>query len=59
MTTSHAPPAPASSATLGLDYDVIIIGAGMSDLYQLLRLRELGLRVWVFETGSGVGCTWY
>ena len=31
----------------------------MSGLYQLYRLRELGLRVRVFEAGSGVGGTWY
>ena len=42
-----------------LDHDAIIIGAGMSGLYQLLRLRELGLRTRVFEAGSGVGGTWY
>jgi cation diffusion facilitator CzcD-associated flavoprotein CzcO len=42
-----------------LDYDVIIIGAGMSGMYQLHRLRELGLRVRVFEAGTGVGGTWY
>ena len=42
-----------------LDYDAIIIGAGMSGLYQLYRLRELGLRVRVFEAGTGVGGTWY
>jgi cation diffusion facilitator CzcD-associated flavoprotein CzcO len=41
------------------DYDAIIIGAGMSGLYQLYRLRELGMRVRVFETGTGVGGTWY
>ena len=41
------------------DFDAIIIGAGMSGMYQLLRLRELGMRVRVFETGSGVGGTWY
>ena len=29
-------------AAAGLDYDAIIIGAGMSGLYQLYRLRELG-----------------
>jgi cation diffusion facilitator CzcD-associated flavoprotein CzcO len=40
-------------------FDAIIIGAGVSGLYQLHRLRELGLRVRVFETGSGVGGTWY
>ena len=41
------------------DYDVAIIGAGMSGLYQLYRLRKLGLRVRVFEAGSDVGGTWY
>jgi cation diffusion facilitator CzcD-associated flavoprotein CzcO len=41
------------------DYDSIIIGAGMSGLYQLYRLRELGMRVRVFEAGTGVGGTWY
>jgi cation diffusion facilitator CzcD-associated flavoprotein CzcO len=40
-------------------YDVIIIGAGMSGMYQLYRLRELGMRVRVFEAGTGVGGTWY
>ena len=42
-----------------LDYDAIVIGAGMSGLYQLYRLRELGMRVQVFEAGTGVGGTWY
>jgi len=39
--------------------DAIIIGAGMSGLYQLYRLRELGMRVRVLEAGTGVGGTWY
>jgi cation diffusion facilitator CzcD-associated flavoprotein CzcO len=42
-----------------LDYDAIIIGAGLSGMYQLYRLRELGLRVRVFEAGTNVGGTWY
>jgi len=37
------------------DYDAIVIGAGMSGLYQLYRLRELGMSVRVFEAGTGVG----
>ena len=41
------------------DTDAIIIGAGISGMYQLYRLRELGLRVRVFEAGTGVGGTWY
>ncbi|MBW8271486.1 flavin-containing monooxygenase [Caldovatus aquaticus] len=43
----------------GLDHEAIVIGAGMSGLYQLHRLRELGMRVRVFEAGTGVGGTWY
>jgi cation diffusion facilitator CzcD-associated flavoprotein CzcO len=41
------------------DFDALVIGAGISGLYQLYRLRELGLRVRVLEAGSGVGGTWY
>ncbi len=41
------------------DFDAIVIGAGVSGLYQLYRLRELGMTVRVFEAGSGVGGTWY
>ena len=42
-----------------LDHDVVVIGAGMSGLYLLYRLRELGLDVRVLEAGTGVGGTWY
>ena len=58
MTASTQTQSPASSAA-NLDYDAIIIGAGMSGMYQLHRLRELGLRVLVLEAGTGVGGTWY
>ncbi len=40
-------------------YDAIVIGAGISGLYQLYRLRELGMKVLVLEAGTGVGGTWY
>ncbi|XOV90505.1 MAG: flavin-containing monooxygenase [Pseudomonadota bacterium] len=40
-------------------FDAVIVGAGMSGIYQLLKLRELGLSVRVIEAGSGVGGTWY
>ena len=42
-----------------MQYDAIIIGAGISGLYQLHCLRQLGLKVRVFESGTGVGGTWY
>ena len=40
-------------------FDAIIIGAGVTGLYQLYRLRQLGLSVRVYEDGAGVGGTWY
>ncbi len=40
-------------------YDAIVIGAGISGMYQLHRLRGLGLSARVFEAGDGVGGTWY
>jgi cation diffusion facilitator CzcD-associated flavoprotein CzcO len=48
-----------SSASAGDGFDAIIIGAGIAGMYQLYRLRELGLSVRAFESGSGVGGTWY
>src|ERR1043166_795476 len=42
-----------------METDVIIIGAGLSGMYQLHRVRELGLSVRVFEAGGDVGGTWY
>ena len=42
-----------------LDFDAVVIGAGVAGLYQLYKLRELGLRVRTFEAASGVGGTWY
>ena len=39
--------------------DVAVIGAGISGMYQVYRLRELGLAVRGFEAGTDVGGTWY
>ncbi len=40
--------------------DAIIIGAGLSGMYQLHCLRDrLGLRAQVLEAADGVGGTWY
>ena len=58
MAASHETQTAAGAAPM-LDYDAIVIGAGISGLYQLYRLRELGLRVLVLEAGTGVGGTWY
>jgi cation diffusion facilitator CzcD-associated flavoprotein CzcO len=47
------------AAAANKTYDAIVIGAGIAGLYQLYRLQELGLAVRAFETGGGVGGTWY
>ncbi len=58
--TSFTRPASNRDGTNGFDFDAIIIGAGISGLYQLLKLRDhLGMNVKVFEMGTGVGGTWY
>src|ERR1700712_4865630 len=43
----------------GSSFDVIVIGAGVAGLYQLYKLRELGLKVLTLEAGSAVGGAWY
>ena len=40
-------------------YDAVVVGAGFSGMYQLHRLREMGLNVQVFESGDDVGGTWF
>lgn len=42
-----------------LDYDVLIIGAGLSGIYSLHQMHTLGLRAKVLEAGGGPGGTWY
>ena len=58
----HAPAAlraPEARSEAIETYDAIVIGAGVSGLYQLYRLRQLGLSVRCLEDGDGVGGTWY
>ncbi|MEL7547527.1 MAG: alpha/beta hydrolase fold domain-containing protein [Pseudomonadota bacterium] len=39
--------------------DAVIVGAGFAGMYQLHKLRGMGLNVRVIEAGDGVGGTWY
>ncbi len=39
--------------------DAVIVGAGFAGMYMLHRLRQLGLIARVYESGDGVGGTWY
>jgi cation diffusion facilitator CzcD-associated flavoprotein CzcO len=40
-------------------YDVVIIGAGVSGMYALHHLRQMGLSVRVYDGASDVGGTWW
>ena len=42
-----------------MTFDAVVVGAGVSGLYQLHRLRELGMSVHAYEAGGDVGGTWY
>ena len=42
-----------------LDYQVVIIGAGLSGIYQIKRLADLGVRATVLDTNADLGGTWY
>jgi cation diffusion facilitator CzcD-associated flavoprotein CzcO len=41
------------------ELDVLVVGAGFAGLYQLDRLRKLGLSARVFEAGADIGGIWY
>ena len=36
-------------------YEVVVIGTGVSGIYQVHKLRELGVSVLALEAGSDVG----
>ena len=41
------------------EIDALVIGAGITGLYQLYCLLDLGLDARIYEAGEGVGGTWY
>jgi cyclohexanone monooxygenase len=41
------------------EFDAVVIGAGITGMYQVYVLREMGLKVRGFEAGGDVGGTWY
>jgi len=41
------------------EIDVLVIGAGITGIYQLYRAREAGFSALLLEAGGGVGGTWY
>src|SRR5438552_18502477 len=41
------------------EVDVLVVGAGITGIYQLYRAREAGFSAPLLEAGGGVGGTWY
>ena len=39
--------------------DALVVGAGVSGLYQTYKLREAGFKVVTIEAAPDVGGTWY
>ncbi len=56
MTSKHQPPRTGGSVE---HYDAVVIGAGVSGMYALHYLREMGLSVQVYDGASNVGGTWW
>ncbi|TDE32866.1 NAD(P)/FAD-dependent oxidoreductase [Actinomadura sp. 6K520] len=56
--TQTSPP-PRQDAENSREVDAVVVGAGLSGLYMLHKLRGLGLSVQVYEKGDGVGGTWF
>jgi cation diffusion facilitator CzcD-associated flavoprotein CzcO len=42
-----------------LDYEVIVIGAGVAGIYQIKQLVDLGVKATVLEAAPDLGGTWY
>jgi cation diffusion facilitator CzcD-associated flavoprotein CzcO len=43
----------------GADVDVLVVGAGITGIYQLYIALEAGFSATLLEAGAGVGGTWY
>jgi cation diffusion facilitator CzcD-associated flavoprotein CzcO len=58
--STKAPEAvPAAQAPEQGVVDILVIGAGVTGIYQLYRAREAGFSAQLIEAGTGVGGTWY
>ena len=49
----------AGAATPAASVDVLVVGAGITGIYQLYRARQEGFSALLLEAGAGVGGTWY
>jgi cation diffusion facilitator CzcD-associated flavoprotein CzcO len=48
-----------TAQTAQYDYEVIVVGAGVSGIYQIKRLLDLGVNATVLDANEDLGGTWY
>ena len=56
---SNGSPGPGTDTDVDVAVDLLVIGAGVTGIYQLYLAREAGYSVQLVDAGSGVGGTWY
>src|SRR6185437_9294938 len=59
MNTSAQPASALGASSPAPAVDVLVVGAGITGIYQLYRAREEGFSALLLEAGGGVGGTWY
>jgi cation diffusion facilitator CzcD-associated flavoprotein CzcO len=59
MNTSSGSAARGGPSGAAVDVDVVVVGAGITGIYQLYRALEEGYSARLLEAGGGVGGTWY
>ncbi len=57
--TSPEPAKDKSPSRVEEDIDVLVVGAGITGIYQLYRARQAGFTALLLEAGDGAGGTWY
>jgi len=59
MANTATQQSPINTQTAPCDYEVIVVGAGVSGIYQIKRLIDLGVRATVLDANEDLGGTWY
>jgi len=59
VATTMTPPTQTHVQAAPYDYEVIVVGAGVSGIYQIKRLLDLGVRATVLDANNDLGGTWY
>lgn len=59
MVTSKNAVSTVNKQQVARDYEVIVIGAGVAGIYQIKRLKDMGVKATVLEAYDDLGGTWY